>query len=397
MGRPGPAVSAFELQRAPGQAGVTVPPASPHRHGTPGRWPRTVGRSCPVTPPGAILGLTPSRAPRASARKGRRCRDPRNERARCCQAWAGQRGIRKGLLARPQPVTSGTARDLTWDARAVTSLSTRPNHGRISQMGTLRPTGRPSPALREARFRAAPGLESPAPGKWPRKASWLQGHDPEAGPCLSCGPTSSVGSPSGGGAERRPGRQRGPGAQPAGGTALGGERPAPCAGRPRARRAALQALDATPRGPSLELHPAGWSDVRAITHHVDLFLEKERATALPGPPPWPTAPSRDAGQLSQCRTGKPRPVRKGSSSPPVPGGGARGVCARLGHTPPPTTLPPGDPCQGARGSLRRALGPGWGSPLHAPPPQLSWPQKPREETAGRHGHLRSIRWGFVLR
>lgn len=163
MGRPGPAASAFELKRAPGQAGVMVPPASPHRHGTPGRWPRTVGRSCPVTPPGAILGLTPSRAPRASARKGRHCRDPRNERARCCQARAGQQGVRKGLLAWPQPVTVGAARDLTWDSRAVTSLSTRPNHGRISQMGTLRPTGCPSPALREARFRAALGLESPAP------------------------------------------------------------------------------------------------------------------------------------------------------------------------------------------------------------------------------------------
>lgn len=122
MGRPGPAASAFELERAPGQAGVTVPPASPHRHGTPGRWPHTVGRSCPVTPPGAILGLTPSRAPRASARKGRRCRDPRNERARRCQAWAGQRGIRKGLLAWPQPATLGAARDLTWESRAVTSL-----------------------------------------------------------------------------------------------------------------------------------------------------------------------------------------------------------------------------------------------------------------------------------
>lgn len=264
-------------------------------------------------------------------------------------------------------------------------------------MGTLRPTGRPSPALREARFGAALGLESPAPGKWPRKASWPQGHDPEAGPCLSCGPTSSVGSPSGGGAERRPGHQRGPGAQPAGGTALGGERPAPCAGRPRARRAALQALDVTPRGPSLELRPAGWSDVRAITHHVDLFLEKERATALPGPPPWPTAPSRDAGQLSQCRTGKPRPVRRGSSSPPYPGAG-RAVCvpawATRPHPPPSLRGTPAREHEGPSGVLS-ALG---GAALSTPPlPQLSWPQKPREETAGRHGHLRSIRWGFVLR
>lgn len=146
-----------------------------------------------------------------------------------------------------------------------------------------------------------------------------------------------------------------------------------------------------------------------------IFLRKE-PWPFPGLPqaPWPRAVDKLCGQA----TGKPRLENGAPASSPRC---ARRAHARKGRTSPPGTLSPGDVRrprlaadrdkpwvthqEAARprtvprstpagpGDVLSALGGAALTRPHLPSFPGLWLQKPREEAAGRHGHLRSIRWG----
>lgn len=108
-------------------------------HVVTGRWPRMVGHSCPVTPPGAILGFTPSRAPKQAPGKEGPAGTPGTRTIPMCQVLPGLGRPWRGLLAWPWLVTLGTACELTCSSRAVTLLSSRLHQGHVSPGDTEAP------------------------------------------------------------------------------------------------------------------------------------------------------------------------------------------------------------------------------------------------------------------
>lgn len=144
----------------------------------------------------------------------------------------------------------------------------------------------------------------------------------------------------------------------------------------------------------------------APPHPHAIILVKEKRHGPSWAAPRSTAPRRDSGQLGGCRTGETKAVGRGSAvQAPTQGAGyvsPRRICLAgdVGRPRPRggRDRPPAREREGPK-SLFPALGGAALSRPHLP----SFPglrlQRRREEAAGRHRHLRGIRWGWgvVLR
>lgn len=139
----------------------------------------------------------------------------------------------------------------------------------------------------------------------------------------------------------------------------------------------------------------------APPHPHAIILVKEKRHGPSWAAPRSTAPRRDSGQLGGCRTGETKAVGRGSAVQ-APTQGAGYVSPRrirlagdVGRPRPRggRDRPPAREREGPK-SLFPALGGAALSRPHLP----SFPglrlQRRREEAAGRHRHLRGIRWGW---